>query len=222
MVCLDAISPGQYSFALPLDALRDPQLRTVLKSLQFYEIGADRLIPLETGRRYRFQELLAVSSVWDDRKIHPGAVAAMRQVVPARPYGGRIAILRRESATRRIANLDALQPVLNAAGFRIVDIGQLTFRAQVSIFQQAGAVISVIGSGLTGLMYAPPGIRIATLCPIGWADDFFYALMQNRSARFADIRGMSMNDDPRGIAASSFTVTPAALERGLQALGLTA
>ncbi|HSU07368.1 MAG TPA: glycosyltransferase family 61 protein [Acetobacteraceae bacterium] len=222
MVCLDAVSPGQYSFALPIDVLRDPHLRNALESLQFYGIGTDRLVPLETGRRYRFQELLAVSSVWSDRMIHPGAVEAMRRVVPARPYGDRIAILRRESETRRVANLDALQPLLRVAGYRIVDIGNLSFRAQVSIFQQAAAIVSVLGSGLTGLMYTPPGVKIATLCPIGWADDFFFALMQNRSARLAEIRGPSANDDPRGVAVSSFSISPAALERGLRALGLVA
>ena len=220
IVCVEACHPGRCGYALPIDIVRDPHLATALESLTFHGIGRDRLVLLEPGCRYRFRELLAVSPVWSDRMIHPGAVEAMRRTAPALPPAGRVALLRRESTTRRVANLDQLHPVLAANGFRIVEIGAMSFRAQVAIFQGATAIVSVLGSGLSGLIYAPPKVKIAALCPIGWADDFFFAMMRNRAAALADIRGPSTDDDSRGAAVSSFTVDPAALERGLRALGL--
>jgi capsular polysaccharide biosynthesis protein len=220
VACVEAASPGPYSYAVPADLVRDRHLSTALESLHFHGIGQDRLVLLDVGRRYRFRTLLAVSSVWSDRMIHPGAVAALRRAIPVTPASDRVALMRRESSTRRVANLQELEPVLAASGFRIVNIGQLSFRGQVAVFQRASAVISVLGSGLTGLIYAPPGVRVATLAPIGWTDDFFFAIMQNRSARMAELRGPSLNDDPRGVGVSSFTIAPGALEAGLRALGL--
>ncbi|HEY6431568.1 MAG TPA: glycosyltransferase 61 family protein [Acetobacteraceae bacterium] len=222
VACLERFSPGQFSYGLPADVLHDAHLRTARESLRFHGVDDDRVVALEVGRRYRFRELFAVSPVWSDRMIHPGAVERMRQAVPVQPRGDRVALLRRESATRRVANLDELRPLLEAANIRTVEIGELPFSAQVTIFQRADVVISVLGSGLTGLIYSPPGVKVVTLSPIGWADDFFFALMQNRSARLAEIRGPSANDDPRGVGVSSFTVPPAALQRGLRALGLSA
>ncbi len=222
VACLERFSPGQFSYGLPADILHDAHLRTARKSLRFHGVNDDRVVTLEVGRRYRFRELFAVSSVWSDRMMHPGAVETMRQAIPAQPRGDRVALLRRELATRRVANLDELRPLLEAADIRIVEIAELPFSAQVTIFQRADVVISVLGSGLTGLIYSPPGVKVVTLSPIGWADDFFFALMQNRSARLAEIRGPSTNDDPRGVGVSSFTVPPAALRRGLRALGLSA
>ena len=109
--------------------------------------------------------------------------------------------------------------MLAANGFRTVEIGAMPFRAQVAIFQGATAIVSVLGSGLSGLIYAPPKVDRRSLSD-GWADDFFFAMMRNRTAALADIRGPSTNDDARGAAVSSFTVDPAALEGGLRALGL--
>ena len=224
IVCVEAMEPGRYRYLFPAPLMSDPLLKPQRESLEFYGLGPDRLHLLEPGRSYRFRELAWVSSVWSDRMMHPAAIEAMRKHASIHSEGigrtDRIALLRRESSTRNLANLDEILWFLRSHAWNIIDIGELSFAEQVATFEAASAVISVLGSGLAGLMYAPRGVKVLTLTPVGWADGFFFAMMQNRNAALAEIRGLKSPADPRPVAISSFHVKVADIERGLRGLGL--
>ena len=102
-----------------------------------------------------------------------------------------VALLRRESTTRNLANVEEVCTYLQSRGWSIVDIALLDFLDQVTVFASAENIISVLGSGLTGLMYSPEGAKVVTLAPSNWGDLFFFSLMQERRVRLADIRGLS-------------------------------
>jgi capsular polysaccharide biosynthesis protein len=102
----------------------------------------------------------------------------------------------------------------------MVEIGSLPFADQVATFAAAETVVSVLGSGLSGLLYAPSGVNVLTLAPSRWLDLFFFALMQNRDAHLADIRGPQDPADPRDAAVARFVVERQEIRLGLRALGL--
>jgi hypothetical protein len=224
IMCVEALQPGRHKYLFPAPLMSDPLLRPQRESLEFYGVGPDRLLLLEPGRSYRFRELATVSSVWSDHMVHPAAIEAMRKQAGIKSEGidrtDRIALLRRESKTRNLANVEEIEWFLRSHGWSIIDIAEASFAEQVATFAGASAVLSVLGSGLAGLMYSPHGVKVLTLTPVGWADGFFFAMMQNRNAALAEIRGLKSPYDPRPVATSRFHVKIADIERGLRGLGL--
>jgi hypothetical protein len=89
------------------------------------------------------------------------------------------------------------------------------------VFSGSTAIVSILGSGLAGLIYSPANVNVITLAPVGWADDFFFGIMQNRNARLADVRGIKSISDPRDAFYSSFRVDVADLGAAIAALGLS-
>jgi tetratricopeptide (TPR) repeat protein/capsular polysaccharide biosynthesis protein len=215
--------PGRFRFVVPGRLLTDPVHATALESLAYYGIGRGRLVLTEAGTIYACTELHAVTSAWSaERVLHPEVAALMREHGPRErePAAGwlKVALLRRSTRSRNIQNLSAVEDVLVADGFTIVDIEKLNFRQQVDLFKNAAAVACVLGSGLTGLMYAPRGVKVLTMAPGEWGDLFFYSMMQEREAVFADIRGPSTATDRDGVGTSGFTVPIEALRAGLRAI----
>jgi hypothetical protein len=224
IMCVEALQPLHYKYLFPAPLISDPMLRSQRESLEFYGLDRERLLLVQPGRSYRFRELASVTSVWSDHMVHPAAIELMRNHANIPSEGvhrpDRIALLRRESSTRNLANLEEIQWFLLAHGWSIVDIGEQSFAEQVATFEAASAIISVLGSGLAGLPYAPRSVKVLTLAPIDWADGFFFAMMQNRDATLADIRGLKSPDDPRRVADARFCVKVEDIARGLRGLGL--
>jgi len=221
IMCVEALHPGRYKYLLPDILTSDPILRSQRESLEFYGLRQDRLLLVPPGRSYKFHELAAVTSVWSESMIHPAAVELMRQdEKEAGKPPGRIALLRRESSTRNLANVEEVEWFLHSHGWPIIDIGEQSFAEQVATFRGASAIVSVLGSGLAGLIYAPRGVKVLTLAPAGWADGFFFAMMQNRNAELAEIRGPKLVGDPRPVATSRFRVRLEDIEHGLRGLDL--
>ena len=225
LVCVEACYPGRFRYVLPDAAIHDPSLRTLRQSLVAYGITQERLILLPPRRSYRFGRLLLPSPVWSaDRAIHPGAVELMRRVIASLPafkdMPTSVALLRRESRTRNLANVAEAADFFEQRGWPVLEISNLEFSDQVRVFAAATNIAGVLGSGLTGLIYSPPGVNVLTLAPAKWGDLFFFAMMQNRDARLADIRGRSLADDDREAFRASFHVALADIGAGLRALGV--
>lgn len=224
-VALEARWPGRFKYILPDRFVTDPIHMTGMQSLVRYGIGMDRFALLAPNTNYACRSLHVVSSAWSaERMIHVDIPPLMREraMGEREPSPGwlKVALLRRSARTRNIANLPEVERILIDHGFAVVDIESMTFRQQVDLFANAQAVACILGSGLTGLMYAPRGIKVLTMAPAQWGDLFFFALMQERDAEYADIRGPSSAQESGNSATASFTVPLDALRRGLAALGL--
>lgn len=220
VVVVEAAFPMKYSYILPQEVATAPGFKTLLESLQYYGIGFDRLLLLPPGK-YRLRKLLSVSSVWNPTKMHPEAADLMRG--SSRPVETsarrKVALLRTESSTRNVFNLSEVKKLLTDSGFETVETGRLSFSEQVHTFATAETIVGVLGSGLTGLPYCRQGVRVLTLAPGKWGDLFFFAMMQLRDAKLADIRGHQQEGDPRGPAEAAFFVSATEIANGLAALG---
>jgi hypothetical protein len=138
-----------------------------------------------------------------------------------RPGFEKVALMRRDWATRGIHNGDEIERFLEARDFRITDAGGLPFVEQVRMFQSASVVFGVIGSGLTGLIYSPNGVRVIGAGPALWGDRFFVALGQHRAAAWAEVRGPSQWDGKTGqLRDAFFSIPMAALADAIGALSV--
>lgn len=212
--------PNRYEYLIPRALLTDASLSTQRESLRSINIPANRLVVLEERTVYACDGLLLVSSVWSDRSMHPHAIDALRATTPGSYVSAiateRVALLRRESKTRRIANLGEVEKVLCDNGFTPVDLETAPYSEQVCCFRHATNIVSILGSGLTGLIFSPKHVKVITLAPVGWSDDFFYSLMRNRKASLIDLRGLSVPCGQSHIATADFNLDPVELDLAIR------
>lgn len=90
---------------------------------------------------------------------------------PAPPLGRRLYLQR--TGRRRVANEDALLPVLRRHGVVVVEDGRFGVADQVALFRDAELVVAPHGAGLTNLVWAQQGTRVLELLTAGFAPDPF-------------------------------------------------
>ena len=224
IVMVEAEFPGRFFFAVP-QTYHVPEWQTLRNSIQAYGVPTDRLVLVEPSKRYGLDRPWAVTPVWSDHALHPAASERMRSALrqqPRRDFPSKVALLRRASADRFLENWDEIANILTDEGFHIVDIAGLSFRDQVQTFVNANTVFSVLGSGLTGLIYSPLGVGVVSAAPSVFGDRFFYALVVDRRGRYADLRGPIKKPHKRIPHRSSFVIDPNCLFAALDALRGTA
>jgi capsular polysaccharide biosynthesis protein len=77
----------------------------------------------------------------------------------------RLYLTRRSAPTRLVSNNDAVEELLRDYGFECVEPEQLAFRDQVALFTEAEAIVAPHGAGLTNMLFAPPGCKVADILP---------------------------------------------------------
>ena len=218
-VC-EAVWPGRFHYAVPDWVLYGGLFSNrISESMAAYGVGADRLVRIRADQVMRFSRLFAVTPVYSSMIPHPDVMEVMGQssTTPS-SHSARIALLRHDNR-RRIHNLDEVLAILHAQDFSIVNIADQDFERQRVLFAQARTVFSVLGSGLSGLIFSPPGVRVAAVAPDEFGDRFFYGIAQTRqAAAWAEARGPAIAVDGQHYRDSSFAVPLAALQSALAAL----
>jgi capsular polysaccharide biosynthesis protein len=219
--------PNRYFYALPQEAIDIEKsgviARRIRESLAAYGVPMGRVLPL-SGKPYRFSRLFAMTGVWTDRMMHPQVMATMQETVRL-PHAvtsavqPRVALLRGDNDRRQMTNADAVKACLRARDFAILDIAELSFTDQVRVFMKARQIFSILGSSLSGLIFAEEGVDVTAVAPARFADRFFYALMQAKGARYAEVRGPVVGEPLPMYRDSAFEVPIGDLEAALAALG---
>ncbi|MBC5992539.1 glycosyltransferase family 61 protein [Pontibacter cellulosilyticus] len=75
----------------------------------------------------------------------------------------RIYISRQDSSYRSVTNEANVLKVLHKYGFKKVELSELTFTEQVSLFKNAEVVVAPHGAGLTNLVFCRPGTQVIEL-----------------------------------------------------------
>jgi capsular polysaccharide biosynthesis protein len=220
----ETVWPGRFLYAVPQWVLQGGLFSDrILESMVAYGVTTDRLVQIRSDQIVRFQHLYAVTPVFSDMIPHPDVIKLMagRSVSKSTIFAAkrRIALIRHD-ARRSISNLSDVIRVLNQYDFELVNIAEQTYERQRALFSQAGWIFSVLGSGLSGLIFSPPGTRVLAAAPTQFADRFFYGILQCKpDAKWAEVRGPIREPDPVHLRDSSFEVPITELRDALHALG---
>jgi hypothetical protein len=213
IVLAEKLHPGRFRYILPRDVLRDerpdwPWVK-LRQSLAAYAVPPESIFEFGSEVDTRFDNLYAVSEIWSDHMMHPGAADWLRHAVRiGRPAAeiGRLAVARLAGSGRSLENWPEVERILAARGFTTVATGTLPFAEQVAMFQGADMVFGVLGSDLTNLIFSPRGVRVMTAAPATFGDRFFYALVLDRDGHMADVRGPASEGSARAHFKSSFSI----------------
>lgn len=226
-IVAEHVHPGRFRYVVPGYTTRPGKIRdfatAVMESLAAYGIGEDRLLRLDDARNYRFTDLRIVGGLWSSAVLNPAVVELMRTTIVSpvpKPAKGsrRIALLRAQGSNRSLFNHADVVTFLEKKTFMPVDLNALTFLEQVAMFRHAEDICGMLGSGLTGLIYARDGVRVLSIAPADWFDFYFYMMVQLRGGTYVDFRGPVVWNGTGLRRDAPIVVDPAQLEQGFAAL----
>jgi capsular polysaccharide biosynthesis protein len=143
----------------------------------------------------RFGEVFAVSRGMSAMPLLiPGALSALavlaEPAIRRRPRPRRLYVSRARVARRHVANEAELVAMLERHGFETVHPQTLGVSEQIELFAGAEVVLGSFGSGLTNLIFSPPGTLAIELEPedndLG-GHVFVWNLTSIREQRFAQV-----------------------------------
>jgi capsular polysaccharide biosynthesis protein len=140
----------------------DPRYLEPMEALGY---GRDRCAGLNSGH-WEVEHLLVPSFLAPPGYPRPWAYRWLRGrlgIDDNPPGERRFWIGRNRARWRRIVNEEEILPILEKAGFEYVVLEDLSFRQQMDLFSQAGAIAAPHGAGMTDLMFAPRGIPVLEL-----------------------------------------------------------
>ena len=221
--------PKRFSFIMSNMPFKSSDRRTIWtairESLEAYGIGQDRLSPVWGDIAFSFEAIFAFTPILIDQCFHPLALEIMRQDIRHRSsgYGNRISLFREGSSRRNLTNIDQIQPILERNGFGFPNLSTTPFIDQAAAFREAtivvsilGSVVSILGSSLTGLIYAPEGVKVLSIAPPFFSDRFFHSLVQERKGEFIDLRGEVVSVAANPGKDDDFAVDPYLFEQYLE------
>ena len=217
--------PGRFKFVLPDRVFSSSAPRNVWNSIwdtiRLLGIDRTRVITIREDQHYIFKNLYCITPVTDRAGFHPNMLESIRDayvITGPQSTKRKIALLRTESKARNVTNVNNVIKALRSE-FEFVEIGKLPFQEQVNLFSTTSTVVGVLASGLTGLMFSPDNVKVLSLAPKGYANTFFYPIMQSRKATYYDVRGEITSRDPRSEIFSDFDINVEHLIEGLRTLG---
>jgi hypothetical protein len=84
---------------------------------------------------------------------------------PVTGRSGRKLFVERPSRVRSLVNSDSLVLLALAAGYEVVDPGQMSFREQVRLFSSAFQIIGPTGAWLANLAFVQEGVKVTVFLP---------------------------------------------------------
>jgi capsular polysaccharide biosynthesis protein len=141
------------------------------QSLSFLGIDSKRLIQCEYPQSYKIKRLLYPSTyssfVTPPLEFQPWIVDWLRSsfqplFLPEAPRR-KLFISRSMQWNRRLINEVDILNVADRHGFEVIHPEKMPFEHQVRLFSQAAVIAGPHGSGLTNMIFAPPGTKIVEL-----------------------------------------------------------
>lgn len=123
-------------------------------------LRVDELTVLVTDR-FRPELLQGVQRAFADAAVEPHR---------------RVYISRARASRRRLANEEAVWPVLERLGFERVFMEDLPFKEQVNLMRETAVLAAPHGAGLTNMAFCSSGTRVVEIADLGFPNPNFYAL----------------------------------------------
>lgn len=102
-----------------------------------------------------------------DPKYLNSVIDGYWEIDKGKPIEGyrKIYISRSGAGKRKVKNEDALLPVLNDAGFEILQMENLSFKQQRELMRETRVLVSIHGAGLANMIFMPKGSNVVELHP---------------------------------------------------------
>jgi hypothetical protein len=114
---------------------------------------------------------------------------------PAPSVDQSVYISRRDAVSRPLINNAELEAGLVQSGFDIVATGELTLRAQISLFAHAKIVVGQHGAGLINAIFCEPGAVLIELFPEYMLQAHFWTAASLVGVRYGFVSGTSFDAD---------------------------
>ncbi len=166
----DLFAAPDVRFVVHPNAMLEPY-RAVLDT---FGLADDRFLVIDPARDYRLEEACLVSFP-DQNKLYPDLIRrfsrhlhdAFGTARASATDGAKRGVFASRQALpppkRRIANFDAIEPVLRRFGLEIASLGAMPAREQARLFHQAGIVVGTHGSDLSNILFCKPGTPIVVI-----------------------------------------------------------
>ncbi|GAA3408545.1 DUF563 domain-containing protein [Paenibacillus hodogayensis] len=195
-----------------LAALGIPERKVVTSGPQLF-MQARRLVTPKLTRKLRPR--------WVYEFLRRDLMTA-RGIVPL-PTKKRLYISRANTGKRRVLNEAELLPVLKRFGFDVVTPEHLPLDRQIELFASAEVIAGPHGSGLTNMVFSPPGTTVVELFSPLFVHTFFPILSGALGHRHYYEVGEGERP-PAGVVPANgrpdMTISPKRLERLLRLAGL--
>jgi hypothetical protein len=195
--------------------LLDPN-ENYIQLLKKLGVSVSQIIPVDAEKSYRFRELVLVDFLYDfGRQIpRPPTLALLsphRRERPDVALSGAVFIERTSWTGRAIANQIEIDALLERYEIPKVSLGELPLEKQLDVWSRSKLIIATLGSDLTNILFASPGVRLLVLSPHWFHDNFFYHLAVLLGLQWNELRcGTEVETKPHH--KSPFCVDPVRLE----------
>jgi capsular polysaccharide biosynthesis protein len=157
---LKIIMPGSHRFA------------SVQRSVQLLGVDPDCLVPMSTNVLDVDELVVLEIDDYRDVLLHDLRDALLRDPDPKR----KIFMSRTKADWRRLVNEEECWDVLRTRGFERVFMEDLDFDQQLALMRETAVLLSVHGSGMANMIFAPPGLRVIEIYDATFPNPQFYAL----------------------------------------------
>jgi Glycosyltransferase 61 len=149
-------------------------------------VPQDRLVILDDGdwevERLYFAEVLGPSGTPSPHAVEWLRTTFIRNSdgLVSQNGGGKIYLSRQDAPQRRLRNEEEIISFLETKGFKTVQSGNLSFREQVTLFQQASFIVAPHGAALTNLVFAPRDCKVIEMFGDNYINGCYWALANLR------------------------------------------
>jgi len=197
------------------------------ESLEALGLPSEKIRYVNERQRFHIQAAVVPSMDHAAKVIAPWKMKALRDLRDALPHGGRprtrrLYVSRRNAAVRRIVNEEALRPLLEQAGFTLLELDARPWIEQVQMFADAEVVLAPHGAALANIAFCQPGALITEITTRGGYRDFYRYLAASASLQYDVLEGearVAANGSTiRAVENEDMIVTDSALQQWLQTL----
>lgn len=98
---------------------------------------------------------------------------------------------------RNIADIDAIEDLLDARGIEMVNVTGMTIAQQAKLFMNAEVIVAPTGAALANMLFAPPGCRILVLAAAydGATYDYFHHIAHLLGHELSFVVGPQAGED---------------------------
>jgi len=194
------------------------------ESLAALGLPREKVLYVNERQRFQLESAIIPSMDHSSKVIAPWKINALRNLRDSltsdcRSYARRLYVSRRSAAVRRLVNEEDLRPLLEKAGFDLVELDSRSWIDQVQMFTNAEVVLASHGAALANIAFCHPGTLIAEVTTRAGYRDFYRYLAASASLQYRVLEGelrSSVNGSTlRAVENEDMIVDASALKRWL-------